>query len=108
MRRTDADAHAVWNARARTAIDRINEVLDDLDTTARAPGPLPWEPDRRLGQLTRRAAARTPAPPGRIIRPEPPGERRPANMGPQPDRVDHWDAYVCRFDDGADDEERSA
>ena len=23
-------------------------------------------------------------------------------MGPQPDRADHWDAYVCRFDDADD------
>jgi hypothetical protein len=29
----------------------------------------------------------------------------PANMGPQPERIDHWDAYVCRFDDRDGDDE---
>jgi len=84
----DVDALALWDAKARTLIDRIDEVIDD---ETRPPAPL-----APLDALVHRVIARTPPPPGEIIDPA------PTNMGPQPDRIDQWDAYVCRFD-GSDD-----
>lgn len=83
----DSDRIAVWDAKARALISRIDAALDETRVT-------PPEPDgsAQLDALTHRVTLRTPPPPGEIIKPAPP------NMGPQPDRLDHWDAYVCRFD----------
>lgn len=66
-----------------------------------------------LGALARRAARGAPPPPGEILVPpvqhdsewtprpaEPTDAGRGApNMGPPAVRIDHWDAYVCRFDE---------
>lgn len=79
----------------------------------------------RLEALARRAARSAPPPPGEVLvptadsssewTPRPGGasevtdERRAApNMGAPSTRIDHWDAYVCRFqaDDDAPDRER--
>ena len=89
----DSDRIAVWDAKARALVDRIDTALGEVHEQAEEPDD-PHRPE--LDALTRRVMLRTPPPPGRIIRADAP------NMGPQPDRVDHWDAYVCRFDDADD------
>jgi hypothetical protein len=96
----DSDRKAVWDAKARTLINRIDEVLGE------AP-PAPAQPDLQpqLDALAQRAMLRTPPPFGRIITPgrsADPSRPAPPNMGPQPDRLDHWDAYECRFTDEGD------
>lgn len=85
----DSDRLAVWDAKARALIDRIDSVLgEEHDAT---PGP---DTSVQLDAMTRRVMLRTPRPSGKVFPTPPP------NMGPQPDRLDHWDAYVCRFDAG--------
>ena len=119
MPRKDADALAVWDARAREMIGRLDEVLDSSTASPHhsdfLPAPDPDRPadglplDPRLGRLARRVAGTSTPPPGEILHPEPvvgaawrrdpaPRAVRP-NMGAQEERIDHWDAYVCRFDD---------
>lgn len=113
----DVDALAVWDAKARTLIDRIDAVLDG--TTA-----MDEPPADPLHALVHAVIDRTQPPPGEILTPDvvhrtidrAPWSAReagratttsrptitPTNMEHQPDRIDHWDAYVCRFDgDGA-------
>jgi hypothetical protein len=105
----DADALAVWDAKARTLIDRIDAVLGETEPrVSRA------AVDDPITELVHRVIARTPPPAGEILSPVPSSEPsawqtsrptgQPTNMGHQPDRIDHWDAYVCRFDsEGAED-----
>lgn len=88
----DVDALAIWDAKARTLIDRIDAVLDESGANA------PVVALNPLDALVHRVITRTPQPPGEIIWPD----AEPANMGPQSDRIDPWDAYVCRFDDDED------
>jgi hypothetical protein len=81
-------------------INRIDEVLGETPTA-------PAEPDLQpqLAALTQRVMLRTPPPPGRIFTPGRSGDESraaPPNMGPQPYRLDHWDAYVCRFSEEGD------
>lgn len=66
MSAQDADALALWDARARAVISRLDAAI---------------------------AGDSAPAPPGEIVHPA------AVNMGPQPDRIDPWDAYVCRFEE---------
>lgn len=96
----DSDRKAVWDAKARTMINRIDEVLGDNS-------PAPAEPNLQpqLDALTQRVMLRAPLPPGRIITPGRSADTfraAPPNMGPQPDRLDHWDAYECRFAEEGD------
>jgi hypothetical protein len=121
MPRRDADALAVWDAKARTLINRIDAALDDngssyapVATTDR-----PRAPADRLPALVHRIIDRASPPPGEIITPPPAhlpvdditrpvgAVGRPRNMAHQPDRIDHWDAYVCRFDEDGDDAQES-
>ena len=92
----DSDRLAVWDAKARSLVARIDAALGEV----REPADEAADPhdlhQPELDALTRRVMLRTPPPAGRIIKADTP------NMGPQPDRVDHWDAYVCRFDDADD------
>ncbi|MGH3986960.1 MAG: hypothetical protein ACRDTZ_06540 [Pseudonocardiaceae bacterium] len=83
----DVDAIAVWDAKARTLIDRIDAFLPEEGNTV-----ADVATDDPLDALVHRVIARTPPPAGEILSP------RPTNMGPQPDRIDPWDAHVCRFD----------
>lgn len=87
----ESDRFALWNAQANSALDRIDAVLGD---EAEHASPAPSVHSSQLASIVNRAMLRTPPPPGRVIRPTGP------NMGPQPDRPDHWDAFECRFDDG--------
>ena len=112
MPRKNVDALAVWDARSRTLIGRIDAVLDEAGSPAA--GPASATP---LESLARRAMTRQSPPPGEILTVETPPDgplaewarprgtdrSAPVNMGPQPERIDHWDAYVCRFDDVDDD-----
>lgn len=90
----DVDAIAIWDAKARTLIGRIDAVLGDVTHVA---------PDDSLDGLVHRVITRTPPPAGEILRPartdDSPSEMGQSNMGHQSDRIDHWDAYVCRFGD---------
>jgi hypothetical protein len=66
----DIDALAIWDAKARTLIGRIDEVIGEDVEVSVIYGPIP--PVRQIiGK----------------------------NMGPDPDRIDHWDSYVARFDE---------
>lgn len=114
MPRKDADALAVWDAKARTVISRIDAALDD-NTVAESP----TVTSDRLPALVRRIVDRPSPPPGEILTPpvvhlavddvaRPAGPvAGPTNMAHQPDRIDHWDAYVCRFDGDGDDDAES-
>lgn len=77
--------------------------------------------DARLAALASRAARSAQPPPGEVLVPavEPgaewtprpvkstDGDRHPApNMGAGGTRIDHWDAYVCRFDQGEEGPDR--
>ena len=123
MPRRDSDALAVWDAKARTAIDRIDAVLEGNGYAAAgvpAVADLPVEADPETAELLRalahRVANRAAPPPGEIVTPPVvhlavddlprPAESdpRPSNMAHQPDRIDHWGAYVCRFDADPDDD----
>jgi hypothetical protein len=110
MPRRDADALAVWDAKARTLINRIDAALEGNGSSE-----TPVTPPDRLPSVVRRIIDRASPPPGEILTPpmvhlaiddiaRPAGTGvTPTNMAHQPDRIDHWDAYVCRFDDGDDD-----
>lgn len=89
----DVDAVALWDAKARTLIGRIDAALAIDPPAPLTTAPAGEDPDPRLTALARRAMTRTPPPPGEILTLVPP------NMGPGLDRIDPWDAYVCRFDD---------
>jgi hypothetical protein len=114
MPRRDADALAVWDAKARTLINRIDAVLNDTTGSSQAAVTVD-----RLPMLVRTIIDRTSPPPGEILTPpqvhlavddiaRPTGTRgMPSNMAHQPDRIDHWDAYVCRFDTDGDDDAES-
>lgn len=120
----DVDAHAVWNAKARTAIDRIDTVLDQYSFHPAPVGHLPaldmpavdmpavdvsqgFEGSPALAALAYRAMTRTPPPAGEVIvvplgdfvAPLVKARTMPVNMGAATDRIDHWDSYVCRFED---------
>ena len=117
MPRRDADALAVWDAKARTLINRIDAVLNDATGSSEAAAATVTVD--RLPMLVRSIIDRTPPPPGEILTPpqvhlavddiaRPTGTRGMAsNMAHQPDRIDHWDAYVCRFDADSDDDAES-
>jgi hypothetical protein len=92
----DSDRIAVWDAKARSLVARIDEALDEVHEPADGSADPSNPHQSQLDALTRRVMLRTPPPSGRIIKAGTP------NMGPQPDRADHWDAYVCRFDDADD------
>ncbi len=121
----DVDALAVWDAKARTLLGRIDAALAEAAPAAPAEGApaalaarfsppggaAPTDApktaaadvqdeqpaaDPRLAALASRAMTRTPPPPGEIL------TLVPRNMGAQPDRIDPWDAYVCRFDRDGD------
>jgi hypothetical protein len=98
----DIDALAIWDAKARSAIGRIDAVLEDAGppmTDAAPPSQVPQA-------LVHRVIDRTTPPPGEIITPDmahhvvdwtpasggEPGTPGPTNMAHQPDRIDHWDA----------------
>lgn len=121
MPRRDSDALAVWDAKARSALDRIDAVLADSQPASEpagvSAGATAEAPHAELMQaLVHRVIDRTSPPPGEILTPELVHRAidelphatgtlpTPTNMAHQPDRIDHWDAYVCRFD-GDDDAE---
>ena len=93
----DSDRMAVWDAKARALVDRIDAALGEDPVEAPEA-----DTSTQLNALVRRVMLRTQPPGGEILRPASSNgdilRAAPPNMGPQPDRFDHWDAYVCKFD----------
>ena len=92
----DSDRIAVWDAKARSLVARIDEALDELPEPADGSADPSNPHQSQLDALTRRVMLWSRA----SERPDHQGGH--PEHGPQPDRADHWDAYVCRFDDADD------